>query len=95
MLPAVAEVVLVLQARVGRRQDLVHAVLPARQWGVAIEIIQRHPEARSAFAPIPRTEFVQVGVVPAERALDGDVQVPEGAIARHLEATPDQRLDVQ
>src|SRR5690606_13528858 len=38
--------------------------------------------------------LVQVGVGPGERALDGDVQVPESVVARHLQAAPDQGLDL-
>jgi hypothetical protein len=37
-------------------------------------------------------EAMQVVVEPAHRVLDGDVQIPEGVVARHLDLPPDQRV---
>src|SRR5690606_789399 len=94
MQPAIAEVVFILQARVGPGQDIGHAVLPVGERRVVVEIVQRHPETRMAVPLTYGSELMQVGVSPGERALDGDVQVPESVVARHLQAAPDQGLDL-
>src|SRR5690606_10208067 len=94
MQPAIAEVVFILQARVGPGQDIGHAVLPVGERRVVVEIVQRHPETRMAVPLTYGPELMQVGVSPGEGALDGDVQVPEGVVARHLQAAPDQGLDL-
>jgi hypothetical protein len=39
-------------------------------------------------------ELVQVIVEPAHRVLDGDVQIPEAVGFRHLDASPNRRLDL-
>jgi hypothetical protein len=38
---------------------------------------------------------VEVTVAPRECALDRDVQIPEGVVARNLDAPPNQRFDAQ
>src|SRR5690606_33518791 len=93
VLPAIAEIVRVLQRRVGEGQYVRHAVLPPGSEQAVAGFVQRDAKAQVVAAVAATEELMQVGVVPGERALDGDVQIPERAVARHLDAAPDQRLD--
>src|SRR5262245_61782996 len=38
---------------------------------------------------------MQVVIEPAHRVLNGDVQIPESIVTRHLDLTPDQRVALQ
>src|SRR5512134_3611738 len=37
-------------------------------------------------------EAMEMIVLPAHRVLDGDMQIPKGRVARHLDLAPDQRV---
>lgn len=60
-----------------------------------VAVVEWDAQALIVVAVAAGAELMQMGVVPGEGALDGDVHAPERAVARYLDATPDQRLDMQ
>ena len=74
-------------------------MLPVGQWpmdGVApVILVSRQAEASGGAILGRQPEFMQVTVVPSQRILDRNVQVPKHVVVWNLDSAPDQRIDAK
>ena len=93
MLPALAEVVLVLDRVAGLLKDLDDRNLPAGFARLATQLLGWNADPDLVLVVPDGLEQVQVPILPAHRVLNRDVDVPEGVARWDDDPTPDRRGD--